>query len=435
MIEGMLPSQVRRPPGPAEKFNLEDDIFIWMNENFAHFGDIYMASIYGDRVYVVSNPEYCERILRKNWTNYARSGQVVKRIAMLLGSNLITSNGKAWAHQRRMIQPAFSKSAIAGFTGVIGCVNADLLEKWKLAAARHEAVNVTRDLSSMVLKITLMSIFGADYATVAPDFSVLADESARNLEFAQAFRPLGKIIVEIAAQRRRNRTVATDFLASMMQARDRECGEPMSDAKLANEVLTLVVAGHETTASLLSWMWYLLSRHPEAQARLSDELNRSPWDGVPTMDALPKYTYTRRVIDEALRLYPPLWLMTRRALQNDWLGDFFVPAGTEIYISPWLIQRSPDLWEAPDKFDPDRLSPDKGGNLHELAMCPFGAGPRNCIGKSFARVEMQIHLMMFARELQLRYDEQKPPEMTTGINLLSKHDFIMLPEIKGQATF
>jgi cytochrome P450 len=215
-----------------------------------------------------------------------------------------------------------------------------------------------------------------------------------------------------------------------MEARDRERGEPMPDAQLAREVMTLVVAGHETTAGLLNWMWYLLSRRPESQIRLSDELDRLRWGEAPAMDALPKYTYTRRVIDEALRLYPPLWLVTRKALNDDQLGEFFVPAGTEIYISPYLIQHSPDLWAAPDHFDPDRMNPDNGLDRHELALCPFGAGPRNCIGELFARVEIQIHLMMFAKELWLRYDEEKPPEMSTGMNLLSKNDFIMLPEIK-----
>ena len=207
----------------------------------------------------------------------------------------------------------------------------------------------------------------------------------------------------------------------------------MPDAQLAREVMTLIVAGHETTAGLLNWMWYLLSRHPEAQAKLSREFDRLPWGEVPAMDALPRYTYTRQVIDETLRLYPPLWLMTRKARNDNSLGDFFVPAGTEIYISPYLIQRSPHLWETPDRFDPDRLSPDKGSDRHELALCPFGAGPRNCIGEVFARVEIQIHLMMFAKELRLRYDAAKPPELATGINLLSKHDFIMLPEAKSIA--
>ena len=219
-----------------------------------------------------------------------------------------------------------------------------------------------------------------------------------------------------------------------MQARDRERGEPMPDAQLAREVMTLIVAGHETTAGLLNWMWYLLSTAPRSRNPSCPVSSiGSHGERLPAMDSLPNYTYTRQVIDEALRLYPPLWLMTRKALNDDHLGEFFVPAGTEIYISPYLIQRSPDLWEAPDHFDPDRMSSGKGLDRHELALCPFGAGPRNCIGELFARVEIQIHLMMFAKELWLRYDEENPPEITTGMNLLSKHDFIMLPGIKIKA--
>jgi cytochrome P450 len=426
----MLLQQLRVPPGPTEKYNSAQDLFLWMNENFLRYGDIYQASVLGGNVYVVSSPEYCERILRWNWQNYSRSGQVVKRIALLLGNGLITSNGDFWASQRRMIQPAFTKSSIGGLIDMIASVNRELLDKWKLAAKCGELVNVTHDVSFMVLKITLLAIFGDDYESVAPHFNILAEEAARNFEFAQAFRPLGKIILEVAARRRRDNIEAVDFLGKMMQARDREHGGPMSDAQLAREVITLIVAGHETTAGLLNWMWYLLSRHKEVQFKLLDEFERHPWDEVPVIDILAKYSYTRQVIDEVLRLYPPLWLMTRKARNDDTLGDFIVPAGTEIYISPYLIQRSPDLWEAPDDFDPERLDPGNGHARPELALCPFGAGPRNCIGELFARTEIQVHLMMFARELCLRYDDATPAEMTTGMNLLSKHDFMMLPEAR-----
>ena len=432
-VNGMKADQLRTPPGPSKQYNSAEDLFRWINKNFVRYGDIYKASVLGSDVYVISGPEYCERVLRWNWQNYPRKGQVVQRIALLLGNGLIASNGEFWASQRRMIQPAFSKSSIGGLTHIITSANAELLEKWKQAAERRKTVNVTHDVSFMTLKITLRAVFGDDYATVAPHFKFLAEGTARNLEFAQAFRPLGEIVRQIAAQRRRDSATATDFLGRLMQARDRARGEPMPDAQLAREILTIIVAGHETTASLLNWMWYLLSRHPEAQSKLCSEFDRLPWGEIPALDALSKYTYTRQVIDEVLRLYPPLWLMTRKALNDDHLGDFFVPAGTEIYVSPYLIQRSPHLWEAPVRFDPDRMSPDNEPDRHELALCPFGAGPRNCIGELFARVEIQVHLMTFAKELRLCYEEIKPLEISTGMNLLSKHDFIMLPEINIRA--
>lgn len=430
-VKPMPKPRLKIPRGPSEPYSSAEDLFFWMNDNFARYGDIYKASVYGGDVYVVSNPEYCERILRRNWLNYPRKGQVVSRIALLLGNGLIASNGEFWASQRRMIQPAFAKTSIAGLPGLITSVNAELLAKWREAARRGETVNVTHDVSFMVLKLTLMAIFGDDYPTIAPHFTVVAEETARDLGFAHVFRPLGKVIVEIARQRRRDGKTAKDFLGIMMQSCHRERGQPMPDGQLAREAMTLIVAGHETTAGFLNWLWYLLSRHEEVQARLYVELDRMSWGEVAAFDALPKYAYTRQVIDEALRLYPPLWLMTRRAEDDDQLGEYFVPAGTEIYISPYLIQHSPHLWEAPDRFDPDRLAPRAAPERHEFALCPFGAGPRNCIGELFARVEIQIHLMMFARELRLRYDETKPPEVTTGMNLLSKDDFIMRPELRS----
>ena len=358
-----------------------------MNDNFARYGDIYAASILESRVYVVSAPEYCERILRRNWRNYPRAGLVVKRIALLLGNGLIASNGDFWASQRRMIQPAFSKSSIDSLISTVTSVNAELLRRWKQAAIDRAAVNVTQDVSFMVLKITLIAIFGEDYDAVAPNFNFLAEETTRNLGFAQAFQFVGKIILQIAAQRRRDGRTGMDFLGKLMEARDRARGEPMPDTQLVKEIMTFIVAGHETTAGLLNWMWYLLSKHPEVQTRLCSEFTRSPWSEL-SLDELSKYTYTRQVMDETLRLYPPLWLMTRRALNDDYLGEFFVPAGTEIYISPYLIQRNPDLWEMPDKFDPDRMRPETGPQRQELALCPFGAGPRNCIGELFARTEI-----------------------------------------------
>jgi cytochrome P450 len=425
----MTQASARIPPGPTAPYQSTEDLFAWMNENYARYGDIYKASVYGGDVYVVSDPVYCDRILRWNWQNYPRKGQVVKRISLLLGNGLISSNGDFWANQRRMIQPSFTKGAVGALIDTITQVNLELLENWTGAAERAAEVNVTLEVSQMVLKFTLLAIFGEDYARVAPQCSILAEESARTIEFAQTFRPLSKLIVEIARERRAQGTLGHDILGRMMQARDRERGEPMPDAQLAREAMTLIVAGHETTAGLLNWLWYLLSRHPEVHSELLREFDSMPWSDQPTMESLPRYAYTRQVIDEALRLYPPLWLMTRKAVNDDVLGEFLVPAGTEIYISPYLIQRNPHLWEAPAEFRPQRLLADARGERHELALCPFGAGPRNCIGELFARVEIQVHVMMFARALRLRYDETRPPEITTGLNLLSKHDFMMRPEM------
>jgi cytochrome P450 len=417
------------PPGPDLPYDNATGLLHWLKRNHDMYGDLYAASIYGNKVYVVSSPEYCEHIFRRNWKNYPRKGLVVQRIALALGNNLITSNGDSWAKQRRMIQPAFTKDAVARSYEMIAEANGELLCHWKEAAKQRKVVNVTRDVSLMTLKITLFSIFGADYETVATQFKYFAEDAERGVEFALTLAPLKPLILELIERRRFENIIFTDTLGVMMQARSRESGAAMPDAQMVREVLNLVVAGHETTASLLNWLWYLLATHPAVHARLAREYDALPWDGPPPIDAFPKYTYTRQVIDEALRLYPPLWLMSRKALKNDLLGQYFVPAGTEIYISPHLIQRNPNLWEIADQFDPDCYS-DRTNARHELAACPFGAGPRKCIGDFLARIEIQTHLMMFGKLLHLRYSGAEPLAMAAGLNLLTEFDLNMLPEMR-----
>jgi cytochrome P450 len=403
-----------------------------MTDQFKRFGDTYKASIYGTSVYVTREPQYAQHVLRENWQNYTK-GQAIKRVALLLGNGLMASEGEFWKTQRRMIQPAFHRKAIGALTKVITTSNVSLLRKWAQAAREKVSVNVSRDVSCMALEVVLLSIFGADYEQIAPHFNILSEESARNLEFAQAFRSLGKIVLELATQRRKEKITSTDILGMLTEARDYKSGQAMPDRQLVNEIKTLIVAGHETTASTLNWTWYLLSQHLEVEEKLSSELNNLPGNEFPELDDLPKFAYTRQVIEETLRLYPAGWLMTRKALNDDQLGDYFVPAGTEVYISPYFIQRHPGLWEDPDRFNPERFGPDYSQDRRPLAMLPFSAGPRNCIGELFARIEMQIHLITIARDLRLRFVEPTPPELDVGVNLRSKHDFIMNPELKASS--
>jgi cytochrome P450 len=404
-----------------------------MDENFKQHGDIYKASVFGVNVYATRDPAHVEHVLRKNWQNYTK-GQAIKRIALLLGNGLMVSEGEFWKSQRRMIQPAFHDNAIGALTDVVTAANIALLDRWRRAAQQAKSVNVTRDVSLAVLEVMLRAIFGADYEQVAPHFNLLSDESARNLQFAQAFRSLGKLVIQVAARRRQDNVHAADILGMLMAARDRETGQGMPDRQLINEILTLVVAGHETTASTLNWAWYLLSQHREAEEKLSSELDALSTDKLLQLPDLPKFTYTRQVIDEVMRLYPAGWLMTRKAMSDDQLGDYFVPAGTEIYISLYFIQRHPGLWEAPDRFNPGRFAAGYVQDRHAPPMLPFSAGPRNCIGEFLARLEMQIHLMIIARELRLRCVEKVDPELSAGVNLRSKHDFIMIPEVRAATT-
>ena len=416
----------RVPSGPGQPYRIAEDLLEWMGRQFCNFGDTYKATVYGASTYVTKNPDFAYHVLVENWQNYIK-GQMIQRVALLLGNGLMVSEGELWKRQRRMIQPAFSHDSIAAVAKLITIVNSQLLRKWQLAAEKNESINVTRDVSSMAMEVVLRFIFGVDYERVGSRFNLLSDETARNMDFARLFRPLRQIILELINERRTGRVVACsypDALSTLICAADPKSGAPMADQQIVDEAVTLIVAGHETTASTLNWTWYLLSQHAEVEQKLSAELEVTNFSDT---NDLPAFPYTRQIIEEAMRLYPAGWLVTRKALRDDRLGDFFVPAGTEIYIPLYFIQRHPELWAEPDRFDPDRFRPGGSTNRHRLATIPFSVGPRNCIGSIFARVEMQIHLLIIAKHLRLRYAESKPVQLDAGVNLRSKSDFIMYP--------
>jgi cytochrome P450 len=414
------------PEGPSESYRRTDDLLQWMGRQFATFGDIYRASVYGTTVYGVRDMELAYHVLVENWQNYIK-GQLIERVALLLGNGLMVSEGELWKHQRQMIQPAFHHKSVGPLVQVIASVNAKLLEKWRVAAEKNESVNVTQDVSHMALEVVLRFLLGYDYERTRSYFEILSQEKARDMAFARSFRALGKVLLEIIEQRRKNPANFAGALSLLMQARDPHNGRPMPDQQIIDEMLTLVVAGHETTASTLNWLWYLISQHPGVEKKLSDELATAEFS---ELDDLPNFSYTRQVIDEVMRLYPAGWLVTRKALADDRFGPYLVPAGTEIYIAPYFIQRHANVWEDPDAFNPDRFRPENSRHRHRLATIPFSSGPRNCIGALFARVEMQIHVMVIAKHLRLRYSETHPIEMDAGVNLRSKYDFLMFPEIK-----
>lgn len=414
----------RIPPGPAEPLSSGGDLLAWMTARFGEYGAIYQATIDGFGTYVVSDPAYVQHVLRANWQNYTK-GFAIRRVAFLLGNGLMASEGELWQSQRRMIQPAFHKNAISALFRAIAAANAALVERWKDAARRATRVNVTREVSLLVLEVILAAIFGDDTPSVAPHFAILSAEAERDLRFAQEFRALRKVVLRVVAARRNAARDAPDLLGLLMAARSR-ADAAMPDPQLVNEVMTLIVAGHETTASVLAWTWYLLAHHPAVEERLSREVAH----GFSGLDELGDFAYARQVLEEVLRLYPPGWLLTRKAIAADRLGDYFVPAGTEIYISPYLIQRNPDHWPAPQLFDPDRFAPVLAARRHPMAMLPFSAGPRNCVGESLARLEMEIHLATVARDIRLRHDDMTPPILDAGVNLRSKNDFWMTPELQ-----
>lgn len=419
------------PPGPAEPYDCAQDLLEWLGQQIERYGDIVKASVFGREIYIINHPAYVQHVLRKNWRNY-KKGLATKKVAMLLGPGLMVSEGARWIGQRKLIQPAFHRRVIDSMVGIMQAANCDLRDAWLGHAERGEPINVTRSVSSMVLNAVLSSLFSDDYDSAEPHFRILSDEDARNLEFAQTFRPLKAVVAEIIARRRSRGKTPSDLLGLLMETHLPDGASAMSDALLISEIMTLVVAGHETTASTLNWAWHLLSQHPEVEARLQLEADAArEGDAERPMD-LTGLNYTRQVIEETLRLYPAGWLLTRRAIQDDRLGEYFIPANSEVYVAPYFVQRNPAFWPNPHRFDPDRHAPARLGDRPELAMLAFSAGPRNCIGEQYARLKMQLHLAIIARRLKLSPVGDPNPAMEAGINLRSRADFWMTAVVRSE---
>ncbi len=289
---------------------------------------------------------------------------------------------------------------------------------------------MTDEVSELTLEIVLRSIFSADLDRLVTEvgsnpFALLTQEPARDLKFAYRFRQLTKLVAAVIARRRAERVEHFDFVQMLMDARDKETGDAMNERELIDEIMTLIVAGHETTASGLNWTWYLLAQHPDVEAQMHAEIDSIPAESAPGLPQMEQLTYTRQVVDEALRLYPPGWLLSRRTIGPDVLGGFRIPADTDVLFSPYLLHRHPQFWPDPESFRPERFDAEQQAERPRFAYMPFAAGPRHCIGETMALYEMYMHLYKVARHYRLTFVADRPLELEARVNLRSQHPFYM----------
>ncbi|HEV8017499.1 MAG TPA: cytochrome P450 [Steroidobacteraceae bacterium] len=426
------------PPEAELQFDVgsTDDSLERMIELFARHGDTYRVFVPARRsyTYVIHHPDDVKRVLVSNHRNYTK-GVGLDRVRILLGKGIMTSEGELWKRQRYMLQPLFHRRVITEFASLIAAANDRFIARWQLLAHQGEPVNLTDEMSELTLEIVLRSIFGRDLDRLTQQpggnpFGVVTREPARDLQFAYKFRSLGKLVAQLMERRRAQAEEHFDYLAMLMDARDKESGQPMGERELIDEVMTLVVAGHETTASGLNWTWYLLSQHREVEARLHAEIDAAPDLPAPTLSQTEALSYTQQVINEALRLYPPGWVLSRRTVEADVLGGYAVPPGTNVLVPLYLLHRHPRFWRDPESFDPTRFAPEHEAARPRFAYMPFAAGPRHCIGETFALYEMLVHLYKVARRYRLTYVPDKPLELEAQINLRSRHPLRMRLETR-----
>lgn len=402
-----------------------------MIDLFARLGDTYRVYSPARKgyVYVINHPDDVKRVLVSNHRNYTK-GIGLDRVKILLGNGIMTSEGEFWRRQRYMMQPLFHRKVITEFASTIDAANDALLKRWDAAAARGEPINVTDEMSEMTLGIILDAIFGKDLASLAPEgsenpFAVVSREPTRDLRFAFKFRSLSKLVAELIKKRRAEASDHFDFLAMLMAARDKETGDAMGERELIDEVMTLVVAGHETTASGLNWTWLLLSQNPQCESKMHAEIDAAPqWQPGSLVD-MESLAYTHQVADEALRLYPPGWLLSRRTIEADTLGGYEIPAGADVLLSPYILHRHPKYWVEPETFRPERFDAAHENERPRFAYMPFAAGPRHCIGETFAIYEMLMHLYRVGRRFRLVRADQEPIEIEAQVNLRTRKPLMM----------
>jgi cytochrome P450 len=440
----------RRAPGPRGHFLLgmlpaiRKDPLQMLQQAAAEFGDVVRMRFGAVTAHMISHPDGVQRVLVENSRNYGKQTRGFLKLREILGDGLLTAEGETWRRHRRMAQPAFHRQRLASFGDTMAREAERTAERWKEMGARGEVVDVAQEMARLTLQIIGRTMLTRDVALeadrVGSALTYLLHAANRrtsrvidlpqgiptpgNRRFAAALRALDGVVNQIIAERRGAAQRPEDLLTLLLETRDEETGEPMTDRELRDEAMTIFLAGHETTANALTWSFYLLSRNPSLGRTLRDELERE-LRGNPSLADLPRLKLTRAVIEEALRLYPPAWLISRSVTEDDEIGGFHIPARSIVFVCPFIVHRDARVWENPEGFDPDRFQPERAASIPRGAYFPFGAGPRQCIGASFASMEAQLVLATLWRRFRLDLVPGRPIEPEPSITLRPRHGMPM----------
>jgi len=442
VIDGAVvhPPQASKAPGPRGNLvlghvgEIERDPLAFLPRCRAEYGDIVRLRFFVWPGFLLAHPDHVKHVLQDRHTAYDKDNVDWRLMKLVLDQSLLTSDGEVWLKQRRLMQPAFHREQVAGFGRIMTDEADRMLTRWRDRGDDDRPLDVAAEMGRLAMDVVTRALFGTqvdeDAASVGEAVATLNRDFIENgfslqglvslvtgrpaLGARRSLATLDRIVGKIIADRRAGRDDGGegDLLSMLLSARDEESGEGMDDRQLRNEVLTLFVAGHETTSNALSWAWYLLSDHPEVFERMRAELDDVLGDRLPTIDDVPRLTYTRMVLDEAMRLYPPAWATSRNATEDDEIGGYPVRRGSVVLLSPWVTHRHPEFWDDPQRFDPERFTPERSSGRSRFAYFPFGGGPHLCIGQTFALTEGVLVLAAVAQRcaLELKPGHQVVPE-------------------------
>ena len=430
-------------PGPRGDFLLGNlrafrrDVLGLMLESAREYGDVVRFRLGPLVVHLLSHPDQVEYVLQSA-RNYDKATRSSAKISSICGSSLLTSNGEPWKRQRRLMQPSFHRQQIAGMGADMILLTAGMLERWQAAQLRGQTVDIAAEMMRLTYRIVAKTLMGAegesDSSAIEQAITTLLAHTYRrwgkvidwpayvptpgNLRFRRALQVVDQIVYRIIAEHRADRG-KRNFLSALLQERDGETGDAFSDSDLRNESITFLLAGHETTANALAWTFYLLSQNPDVEQQLRAELSTELGGRPPTVEDLSRLSFTTMVIQESMRLYPPIWALERRAIADDLIGGFFIPAGSSVVISPYVVHRKEEFWPEAERFDPTRFS------RRQRAYIPFGSGQRLCIGSEFAMMEARLILAMVLQAWHLEFLPGEAVTPEPGITLRPKNGLRM----------
>jgi cytochrome P450 len=434
-----LPSNnSRTPPGPdtPQPLGIDPQTLAVLQELQADYGNfVAMVKPNGRRAFFVNDADEVRKLLVRQHGKYVK-GPGFERVKMLLGNGLIVSDGDTWRRSRTMIQPAFSRQNVHRLIDLMAECAERRATHWRQVANGGGTLNITQEMSDFALELILRTIFGPDYEqSIVRDgnnpFAFLSRDSTRDLRVVMQLRELRELLLQIIAARRESTSASYyDFLSIYLTATDKQ-GKQFSNDELLDELMTLIVAGYETSAGTLNWAWYLLAKHPDAEQKLlAEALRLVGTGGAPDQQALADMVYCQQLLEETLRLYPPVWLFTRRADEDDQLTHYDVPAGTDIYLSPYVLHRTHEYWPEPDIFRPERFADDSQRKKGDRPYFPFSLGPRRCLGEYFSFLEMKVHLGLLIQKFHMTLATDEEPALELGINLRTQKDIYLRPNLR-----
>jgi cytochrome P450 len=419
-------AQRRLPPGPRGLPLLgsivdlrRKGVLRFYLDAWHEFGDVLQAQMGPLTIFQFVRPEHVHHILVGNRENYVK-GFSHDKLRVPLGSGLLTSEGELWQRQRRLMSATYTPRGVTHFAEIMTDATKKMLNRWE-KQPDGEPLPINVEMMRLAMSVISRSMFtidiGEEFADAGKALHFILEFANRrtislidpplflptpmNQGLKKALETLDQFLYGIIAERRRQ-PAGDDLLSTLMHARDEKTGETMNEQQLRDEVLITFFAGHETTAQLLTWTWYLLARHPEVESKLHEQLERVLGGRTPTLDDVPNLAYTRMVLDETLRLYSPVAMMARDALRDDEIAGYAIPTASMVTLTPYITHRHPEFWEKPGTFYPEHFAPERIANRPRYAYYPFGAGPRICLGKHFALLEATLVLAEVAQRVRLQ---------------------------------